>query len=511
MRRFRSFPILVLLALAGCTDFLADPAPPPATIALSPVVLTDAGAAFDQADRIDVRVTRGEIIVADGNFDFSATGSETRISVEVEIDEDEESLGLEVTLRSQGDPLFTGSGSVLVRRGQTNPAEITLEPVAARIDADPTSLLLTALGETAQLSAQVVFATGHPVPGRTVTWSTGNPGVVQVTSTGTVTAIAEGTTSLTASSGSLSAEVPAEVRQAVEVVRVLPATATVEIGGSTQLAVELEDAGGSPISPSGRSVDWSSSDPSVATVENGRVEGVAQGEVTVTATVEGVSGTAQVTVQGNVGTVVGRVVDGSDGTPIAGAEVVFEDEAQLLTSSDGTFEIVLPQGNYSATVTADDYSRVVIDDIEVRVGGTIDLGDIELFTAIEFEGVWAYDSVDGFPDANTPDYLVVEGTSFRDVEFESGCYHFDPVVELVDVDGDIHTFIEPESGSQVRIRMTLDGPNRLVAEQLDFDENLTFRFNRSSLTVEDLVPRCNAAWVSEDPPRGIRLGAPGLP
>ena len=67
------------------------------------------------------------------------------------------------------------------------------------------------------------------------------------------------------------------------------------VGTSLQLAATPKDAQGNPLS--GRTITWSSSDPSVATVSaSGLANGVALGTATLTAHVEGIDGGADVRV-----------------------------------------------------------------------------------------------------------------------------------------------------------------------------------------------------------------------
>lgn len=79
-------------------------------------------------------------------------------------------------------------------------------------------------------------------------------------------------------------------------VDVLPPTVTLEIGGTTSLSATTKDFAGRTLT--GRSVAWTSSNQSVARVDavTGQVAAVAPGTATISATSEGVSGTAQVTV-----------------------------------------------------------------------------------------------------------------------------------------------------------------------------------------------------------------------
>ena len=77
-------------------------------------------------------------------------------------------------------------------------------------------------------------------------------------------------------------------------VDVTPAEVTVDEGETIQLSAVPRDGNGNELS--GRTVTWASADEAVATVVDGLVAGVSAGTTTVTATSEGVSGTANVTV-----------------------------------------------------------------------------------------------------------------------------------------------------------------------------------------------------------------------
>src|SRR6266566_1401407 len=78
-------------------------------------------------------------------------------------------------------------------------------------------------------------------------------------------------------------------------VGVSPGSATVAAGQSVQLTATPKDANGTPLS--GRTVTWSSNNTSVAIADvNGNVTALAPGSATITATSEGQSGTAAITV-----------------------------------------------------------------------------------------------------------------------------------------------------------------------------------------------------------------------
>src|ERR1041384_7372709 len=81
----------------------------------------------------------------------------------------------------------------------------------------------------------------------------------------------------------------------VATVTLAPPSATLNEGQTQQLTATLKDANGNILT--GRSITWSSSNSSAATVSaSGLVTGVAAGSATITATSEGQSGTAAITV-----------------------------------------------------------------------------------------------------------------------------------------------------------------------------------------------------------------------
>ncbi|HET7456468.1 MAG TPA: Ig-like domain-containing protein [Gemmatimonadaceae bacterium] len=176
-----------------------------------------------------------------------------------------------------------GYSDVVVAPG--GPATIAVDP--------PSATLLVA--QTAQFTATVRDASGE-VLGGTVAWSSDNSGVAKVSSTGVVTGVSPGTTTIVASREGVRGTASVTV-QLVPVSRVVvsPATASVKRGATKQFTATAYDAAGNRLT--GRSVQWTTSDANIATVSStGVVKGVKAGTATITATVDGKSGTATVTV-----------------------------------------------------------------------------------------------------------------------------------------------------------------------------------------------------------------------
>ena len=153
-------------------------------------------------------------------------------------------------------------------------------------------------GRTAQLSATPRDASGSALTGRTVSWSSGNTAIASVTGQGLVTGIAAGgPVTITATSEGISGTAAITVSNVpVANVAVAPPAATVIVGATTQLAATTTDAANNVLT--GRTIGWTSSNVALATVStSGLVTGVAAGgPVTITATSEGVSASAAVTV-----------------------------------------------------------------------------------------------------------------------------------------------------------------------------------------------------------------------
>jgi len=129
-----------------------------------------------------------------------------------------------------------------------------------------------------------------------VTWASDNAAVATVSATGLVTAAGVGTATLTATSeGQSGAATVTVLPVPVASVSVTPPSLGLTVGQTGQLTATPRDAAGNPLT--GRVVTWASDNAAVATVSaTGLVTAVSAGTATLTATSEGQSGTAMVTV-----------------------------------------------------------------------------------------------------------------------------------------------------------------------------------------------------------------------
>jgi len=125
---------------------------------------------------------------------------------------------------------------------------------------------------------------------------TSNNAVATVSASGLVTGVAAGSATITATSEGQSGTAAMTVSNVpVARVTVTPLIASLLMGATLQLTATPTDALGNPLS--GRVVTWASNAPGVAAVNStGLVTGLGIGGVTITATSEGQSGSAVVTV-----------------------------------------------------------------------------------------------------------------------------------------------------------------------------------------------------------------------
>ena len=157
--------------------------------------------------------------------------------------------------------------------GVTGSAALTVvDPAPTTVAVAPDTAALTALGQTAQLSAEVRDQAGRAMDGVPVSWSSADTVVAAVDSVGLVTAVGGGTTTVAATAGDASGEAAVTVMQSASSVAVTPSAATVGPGDTLRLVAEAFDENGHAVA--GAVFDWMSSDGSVATVtDSGLVRG----------------------------------------------------------------------------------------------------------------------------------------------------------------------------------------------------------------------------------------------
>lgn len=270
-------PLLAALSLCACT---AEPIGPPNLVPVASVTVAPANPVVSvgaKAPLTPIPLAANGDTLTNRTFTW-ATGDAAIAAVDGQ--------GV-VTGVAAGTALITAtsegkSGSVTITVSTTAVASVTVAPTSATVD----------VGGTATLTGAAFDGGGAPLPGRVFSWTSSNTTVATVTSLGVVHGLAPGTATITGTSEGKSASATATVVLApVATVTITPATGTVGLGETLQLTATLKDAGGNTLT--GRTVTWQSSNALVVSVSNtGLARGLGRGDVTITATAEGISGTA---------------------------------------------------------------------------------------------------------------------------------------------------------------------------------------------------------------------------
>ena len=222
-------------------------------------------------------------------------------------------------------------------------------PIPATLNVYPASATLVALGDTVRYSASLLDDAGQAIPDAAVQWTTADPTVAVVDAGGLVSAVANGTTVVSATSAGVSGTATVIVNpiagttQVAAQISVEPDSVTLDaLGDTLRLTARAEDRNGNSIA--GTTFDWSSSNASAVAVNaNGLVTAVDNGTAEVTASAGGLSGTVAITVRqapaelqvvagagqtaraGNtLREAVTVVVEDRGGSPVAGADVAFQ-------------------------------------------------------------------------------------------------------------------------------------------------------------------------------------------
>ncbi len=185
----------------------------------------------------------------------------------------------------------------------TGPNPPGRDPVASVV-VSPAALTL-AIGSTSQLTGVPRRADGEPLDGRTITWSSSDEAIASVDETGLVTAVSAGEVEVAAASEGKQGRVTVTVSDvAVATVEVDPATATLPLGQSMMLTAIAKDADGNVLAD--RPAAWSTEPRFLDVISvsaTGQVTAVGQGNATMTATIEGKTGTSELTVTARPGIV----------------------------------------------------------------------------------------------------------------------------------------------------------------------------------------------------------------
>jgi len=271
------------------------------------------------------------------------------------------------------------SGNVSGTANVTVSEDAPTEPVATSITISPSTVTL-AINETERFNATVLDQRGREMINVTVTWTSSNTTVGSIDADGIFTALAAGTTNVTASAGNISAEATvtvndSEVEPIATEIRITPPRATLAVNDTQRFMATIFDQDGQPMSVS--EINWTSSNETVGSIDtNGIFTALAAGTTNVTASAGNISAEATITVNADEPVLARLVIQPSAVTLNVGDDLLFEvsgfdrsgnvvsDVAVTWASSDetvgtidefGTF-IALAVGTTNVTVTADNVS-----------------------------------------------------------------------------------------------------------------------------------------------------------
>ena len=289
----------------------------------------------------------------------------------------------------------------------TTPTVPTLVLTTIAVSVSPATIQA---GQTTTASAAGLDQNGGAISTGAVTWSSSAQAVATVTSAGVVSGLSPGQAVISAAAGGKQGQAALTVTTApVATVNVTPASASLAVNATQQLAAATLDAAGNTLS--GRVVAWGTSDATRATVSaTGLVTAVAAGSATITALSEGKSGTSAITVIGAPVPVATVTVSPANATVVAGATQqlsattrdaagnVLAGRVVTWTTSDLTKATVSVTGLVSgvaagtATITATSETKTATAAITVTASqagcasGTalqLNLGDVRTLTAAQ--------------------------------------------------------------------------------------------------------------------------------
>ncbi len=167
-------------------------------------------------------------------------------------------------------------------------------PVPTTVAISPASAAFRSIGDTVRMIATVSDQYGQAMADVAVVWNSSDTAVAAVTE-GLVTAINNGSATVTAAAGSAVASAGVAVEQLADTVIVTPVSDSVVQGDTLRLSAAAMDGNGHVVT--GAEFAWSSSSGSVATVNaSGLVRGVAEGTALISVVAGSARGTARIAV-----------------------------------------------------------------------------------------------------------------------------------------------------------------------------------------------------------------------
>lgn len=229
------------------------------------------------------------VLIALGGV-FEWPGGPASSGVVTDFGADSGTKGLEGT-----EMLDDDDGELPPEQSESSIVAVVAPPMATAVTILPDRFELASLGASRELVATVLDENGQAMPA-TLSWSTADTAVATVDRQGRVTATGFGSTTLTATFGSVSGTSGVAVPQRATVVTVTPDRLTLSPPGTTQQAsASVRDQSGQVMQDA--PLSWTTADDAVATVDgDGLVTATGGGNTELTATSGSASDTSSVVV-----------------------------------------------------------------------------------------------------------------------------------------------------------------------------------------------------------------------
>ncbi len=259
---------------------------------------------------------------------------------------------------------------------------------AATVAVTPATTTVIA-GSTVQLAATARDGAGNALTGRSITWTSNSLVTATISANGLLSGVAPGTAIISATAdGQVGTSTVTVLPIPVASMNISPGTVTLIAGGKSQFTATPRDANGNALV--GRAITWSVSATSTATIDTtGLLTSIAPGSVTVTATSEGRSISAQVNVlpvpvasvvvtpntatlaAGATRALVAAARDAA-GATLAGRFVAWSSDAPAIATVDGVGVVTaVAPGNATISATSEGQAGSAVITVTPGSGGPI--------------------------------------------------------------------------------------------------------------------------------------------
>ncbi|ABN57143.1 MULTISPECIES: Ig-like domain-containing protein [Methanoculleus] len=249
-----------------------------------------------------IRITPPEATLAIGDtqlFIVTARDEDGAVMTDVEIawTSSDETVG---TIDANGTFTALAEGTADVTATAENvtaTATITVndeEPALASIAVAPSAITL-AENDTATFTATAFDQFGTSMTDVEINWTGSDETVGTIDADGVFSAVADGTTTITAAAGNITGTAAVTVTTSTSGVAVSPSAIILDLGDEWQFTATVYDLQDNASDPT---VNWTSSDEAVGTIDaDGLFSALTEGTATITATADNETGTATVTVE----------------------------------------------------------------------------------------------------------------------------------------------------------------------------------------------------------------------